>query len=253
MEEDLTKENIQNNESYKIAILEDDNEAGRLLSEYFLKYGEEKNIKFEIKIYSLVKDFIDKYVTSDLVLIDIELPDGNGFETSTLLRKHDKDVMIIFVTNMAQYAIKGYEVSAFDFIVKPVNYYKLSMKIDRAMVNLKAKKKSQQKKMLIKTIKENITISPSEIYYIEVMGHSLIYHTIYGDYEVYGTMNKASKELENEQFEFCNRCYFVNLAHVNSVKGYECKVGNDIIQISHLKKKNFMEKLNNYFVFGDKK
>lgn len=101
MEEDLTKENIQNNESYKIAILEDDNEAGRLLSEYFLKYGEEKNIKFEIKIYSLVKDFIDKYVTSDLVLIDIELPDGNGFETSTLLRKHDKDVMIIFVTNMA--------------------------------------------------------------------------------------------------------------------------------------------------------
>ena len=142
MEEDLTKENIQNNESYKIAILEDDNEAGRLLSEYFLKYGEEKNIKFEIKIYSLVKDFIDKYVTSDLVLIDIELPDGNGFETSTLLRKHDKDVMIIFVTNMAQYAIKGYEVSAFDFIVKPVNYYKLSMKIDRAMVNLKAKKKS---------------------------------------------------------------------------------------------------------------
>ena len=148
MEEDLTKENIQNNESYKIAILEDDNEAGRLLSEYFLKYGEEKNIKFEIKIYSLVKDFIDKYVTSDLVLIDIELPDGNGFETSTLLRKHDKDVMIIFVTNMAQYAIKGYEVSAFDFIVKPVNYYKLSMKIDRAMVNLKAKKKSQQKNFI---------------------------------------------------------------------------------------------------------
>ena len=94
MEEDLTKENIQNNESYKIAILEDDNEAGRLLSEYFLKYGEEKNIKFEIKIYSLVKDFIDKYVTSDLVLIDIELPDGNGFETSTLLRKHDKDIKI---------------------------------------------------------------------------------------------------------------------------------------------------------------
>ena len=143
MGKDLIQENIQNNESYKIAILEDDNEAGRLLSEYFLKYGEEKNIKFEIKIYSLVKDFIDKYVTSDLVLIDIELPDGNGFETSTLLRKHDKDVMIIFVTNMAQYAIKGYEVSAFDFIVKPVNYYKLSMKIDRAMVNLKAKKKSQ--------------------------------------------------------------------------------------------------------------
>ena len=54
MEEDLTKENIQNNESYKIAILEDDNEAGRLLSEYFLKYGEEKNIKFEIKIYSFL-------------------------------------------------------------------------------------------------------------------------------------------------------------------------------------------------------
>ena len=238
----------------RIAIVEDEKNSSDLLVNYLEKYSNDKNIRFDVKTFFSCNQILNNYNNNfDIIFMDIEFPDGTGLETIRKIREVDKNVIVVFVTNMAQYAVKGYEVRAFDFIVKPVNYYKLSMKIDRAMVNLKAKKKSQQKKMLIKTVKENITISPSEIYYIEVIGHSLIYHTTYGNYEVYGTMNKASKELENEQFEFCNRCYFVNLAHVNSVKGYECKVGNDIIQISHLKKKNFMEKLNNYFVFGDKK
>ena len=238
----------------KIAVVEDEIEMTNQLLKYVKQFFDENDLDYSVTTFDNAIKLLDNYDFSfDLIFMDINMPLLDGMSASKKLREIDSEVTLIFITSLAQYAINGYEVNAFDFIVKPVNYYKLSMKIDRAMVNLKAKKKSQQKKMLIKTIKENITISPSEIYYIEVMGHSLIYHTTYGNYEVYGTMNKASKELENEQFEFCNRCYFVNLAHVNSVKGYECKVGNDIIQISHLKKKNFMEKLNNYFVFGDKK
>ena len=46
----------------------------------------------------------------------------DGMETARLIRKKDEESLLIFVTNMAQYAIKGYEVSALDFVLKPLNY-----------------------------------------------------------------------------------------------------------------------------------
>lgn len=238
-------------DAYKVLILEDNLEASKTLQDFFKQYGNEHKIKFHIEAYETAKKFIDNYTKSDLVLIDIELPDGNGFDVTKNLREVDKDVMIVFVTNMAQYAVKGYEVEAFDFVVKPVNYYQLSIKMDRALLKLTSIHKSREKTIYLKTTKEVIAIKEADIMYVEVINHSLIYHTTRGNYEVYGTMSKASKELSSSHFEFCNRCYLVNLAYVRSVKGYECQVGKETITISHLKKKMFLEKLSNYFVFGN--
>lgn len=247
----MNENTIDKLDVYKVLILEDNLEASNTLQEFFKQYGNEHKIKFQVETYSTAKGFIDNYTKSDLVLIDIELPDGNGFNVTKNLREIDKEVMIIFVTNMAQYAVKGYEVEAFDFVVKPVNYYQLSIKMDRALVKLASIHQSREKTIYLKTTKEIIAIKEADIMYVEVINHSLIYHTARGNYEVYGTMSKASKELSSNHFEFCNRCYLVNLSYVRSVKGYECQVGNDKIAISHLKKKTFLEKLSNYFVFGN--
>lgn len=237
----------------KVSILEDEKKAGQTLVEFFRKYGEENGVEFEVKLFETAEKFKKGYEPSDLAMIDIELPDGNGFEVSEELRRRDSFVMIMFVTNMAQYAVRGYEVEAFDFIVKPVSYSGFASKADRAMIKLRAAKKSENKQICLKTVSSAIVTFPaSEIYYVEVIGHNLIYRTVKGDYEVYGSMKKTAKELEGLQFDFCNRCYLVNLAFVESVKGFECKVGGSVLQISHLKRKTFLERLNNYFAFGDK-
>ena len=65
----------------------------------------------------------------DIVLMDIDMPGMNGMETARALRKVDAAVILIFVTNMAQFAISGYEVDATDFILKPVNKYSFAIKI----------------------------------------------------------------------------------------------------------------------------
>ncbi len=255
-EKNLTtqKTSAQNltNDRFFVSLLEDDENERKRLKEYLEQYAKENGVDFAVKAFAGVKDFEAGYEKSDLVLVDIELPDGNGFKVSEKLRKKDDDVMIIFVTNMAQYAVKGYEVEAFDFVVKPISYYSFSAKMERAMFKLKATKKTKEKTIVLKTVNSVITLSVSDIVYVEVIGHSLVYHTINGDFDVYGTMQKAAEDLGEAQFEFCNRCYLVNLAHVESVKGYECRAHGVSLQMSRLKKKQFMEKLNNYYAFGDK-
>ena len=49
------------------------------------------------------------------------------------IRKRDAQVVIMFITNMAHYAIKGYEVGALDFVLKPIQYLNFANKMDRAM------------------------------------------------------------------------------------------------------------------------
>ncbi len=65
----------------------------------------------------------------DIVFMDIELPGINGMEAAHRLREIDQQVILIFVTNMAQFAVKGYEVDALDYIIKPAQYGPLSIKL----------------------------------------------------------------------------------------------------------------------------
>ena len=58
----------------------------------------------------------------DVILLDIEMARVDGMDAAHELRRRGVGTQIVFVTNMAQYAIRGYEVGAFDFIVKPVEY-----------------------------------------------------------------------------------------------------------------------------------
>mgnify|MGYP000535369753 CR=1 FL=1 len=69
----------------------------------------------------------------DIVILDIEMPGMNGMEAAEKIRQADEDVVLMFITNMIQYAIRGYSVGALDFVMKPVNYYTFSLKLTRAI------------------------------------------------------------------------------------------------------------------------
>lgn len=72
--------------------------------------------------------------------MDINLGESNGLEISKKIREIDDETIIIFVSNLAQYAVEGYEVEAMDFIVKPMTYYVFSMKFKRALKKIAKKK-----------------------------------------------------------------------------------------------------------------
>ena len=149
---------------------------------------------------------------------------------------------LIFVTNMSQYAVEGYQVDAWDYIVKPVLYYDFALKLERAIDRIKSRRGSGVRIQVDDAIK---IVSTRDLLYVEVAGHSLVYHTTEGIYRSTGSLKAVEKTLPPE-FVKCNNCYLVNLRYVTGLKSYTVTVGGDELQISHPKRKEFIRKLNNY-------
>ena len=166
---------MRGNKLIKVAIVEDEKNAADLLADYFRRFSEKSGEEFLIFSYENPIVFLSAFRADfDLIMMDIELPDMDGMKTCEKIRETDKFVPIIFVTNMANLAVKGYEVAALDFIVKPVVYDSFAMKIERA-VNAVLRHRSVE--VCIQTDRTVRFISASRISYIEVSRHNLVYHT----------------------------------------------------------------------------
>lgn len=227
-----------------VAIVEDDKNARYNLKQILQKFASEKNEKIMIHEFENAITFLtDYHADYDIVFMDIEMPMMNGMDASKKLREKDKKVILYFITNMAQYAIKGYEVGAMDFIVKPVTYPQLKMKLERAVVELK---RNDTEKIVISHKTGTLRIATRDIYYIEILGHHLCYHTIYGNYEAYGTLKMISSSINDPLFVNCNRSFVVNLRFVREIRNQNVIVGDDVLQISRSRRQGFLQAINDY-------
>lgn len=228
-----------------IAIVEDDRSQAELLTEYIERFGRENGIHFITqRFYSATMFESRERADFDIVFFDIELPDGNGMEIVRRMREKGNNTLVIFVTNLAQYAVKGYEVRAFDFVVKPVAYYNFAMKFTGALESLEI---NQDFWIWVTNKEGRYRLSVSRITFVEVDKHYITYHTLDGDFTALGTISAVADELKDAPFSFCNRCYFVNLKHVVGFRQTEVFItGNVTLQMSRHKKAGFVQDLNDY-------
>ena len=223
-----------------VAIVEDEAESAAVLQAHFARYGKERGCTFAADVYADAESFITGYRPDyDLVLFDIEMPGMNGLETAKKLRAVDKTVLLMFVTRMARLAVKGYEVDALDFIVKPIDEYGFALKMDRALSRLSA---SANDNLLLRVDGEFVSIRLGTLQYVETDGHYLVYHTPDGDYREYASLKSAAKRLGGN-FMRCNSCYLVNLRFVTGVSRNKVLIAGAELPISRPKKKSFMEAL----------
>lgn len=231
-----------------IAIIEDDPEEAATLRSHFDRFAIENGEEFEIKWFQDGDTFLNDYQTIyDLVLMDIDLPGINGITTAEHLRRMDRSVALVFVTNLARYATKGYAVDAMDFLLKPVSYMNFSMTVQRALLRCCH---NSQSDLLINIPDGVYRISISRVKYIEMTNHTLIYHTTEGILNSFGNLKDVESRLPPMQFVRCNRCYLVNLAFVRAVRGHTLVLDSDEFQISRPKRTAVLEALNNYLGGG---
>ena len=105
---------------YRTLIVEDEAAEANRLTDLLARYGRAHQTEFKVTWHSSAMDMLSDKGRYDLCLLDIQMPGINGMEAAALLRTYDEEIPIIFVTNLAKYAVKGYEVGATGFIVKPV-------------------------------------------------------------------------------------------------------------------------------------
>lgn len=228
----------------KIAVVDDEEQERKTLSQYFMELQKELGEELKVQTYASGEEFLPAYDDSfSLVCLDIDLDGMDGLDTAKRLREMDNEVTIIFVTNMAQMAIRGYEVRALDFVVKPVNYYSFAMKMKSAL-SIIGNKKSRN--IVVTTPYGIQKFSTDHLYYVEVEGHYLYYHTDEGEFKQKASMKELEDKLAGLSFKRCNNCYLVNLKYVDCVNKEDIKVGGQWLKISRPRKKEFLQALANY-------
>lgn len=228
----------------KIAVIEDEQEIQESIHSFINQYMAENSLSYQAKTFLSAESFLFSPVNEyDIIFMDINLPGLNGFETCLKLREKNVTSIIIFVTSLAQYAIKGYEVNAFDFIVKPLNYYSFALKLRRAINEIK---RNIIDTLVIKNKTQLNVININDIYYVEVTSHTVTYHTKNGEFKSTGTMRQIEEKLSPFHFALCNQCYLVNLRYITSIEGSSLKVGPYELIISRPRRKEFMMNLNLY-------
>lgn len=227
-----------------IAIVEDEKLYVSQLKEYISRYEKESGNRINVRVFPDGAEIVENYSGDfDIILMDIQMKYMDGMTAAEQIRKLDSEVIIMFITNMTQYAIRGYEVDALDYVVKPVEYFPFSQKLDRAIGRLQNKKK-----VFVSIPVEDgvLKMEIDDIYYVESMGHSLIYRTKKGEFIARGTMKDMEEILSPYGFFRCNKGYIVNLKYVDGVKEGVCLINDEELLISRAKKKPFMEALVNY-------
>ncbi len=223
-----------------VGIVDDEPEVREKIRNFVLRFQDEEGEELRCHLYESGQQVLHSSCEDDILFLDIDMPEPNGMETARMLRQKGSSCILLFVTNMTQYAIQGYEVNALDFMVKPVQYEAFRFKLKKA---IQAAGERRNAKMNVKTRDGFRQILLSEILYVEVQRHKLLYHLQGEVLEAWDTIGHAGERLTPHGFAFCNVCYLVNLRHVTGIRDGMVMVGDDCLKISRGKKKAFEEEL----------
>ena len=229
----------------RIAIADDDALCAQELRRYIDDYAKESGHRFEVTVYSDGDELVERYRAQfDIILLDVEMPFLNGMTAAEMIRRQDPEVILIFITNMPQYAIRGYAVDALDYVLKPVNYFAFSQRLERAIRRLGRREAVY---LTIPVKGGTMKVAADDVYYVESLGHQLIYHTRTGNYAATaGTIQQMENDLAPLHFFRCHKGYLVNLNHVDGIRDGCALVGDAQLPISRAKKAALLESLTAY-------
>jgi len=225
----------------RIAICEDDSEQASNLKCLIDQWANKKEIIVaDIRIYESAEQFLYYWqdLIFDLAILDIQMKRMSGLELAAEIRKTDKLISIVFLSGFTQYILRGYDVDALNYLIKPVKPAKLFSVLDKAYALWNARKKD---KIIVSDSKGIHAISIGSITYITMSSHMAEIHTDSGVYLLRKTADEFEQELPS-CFERCHRSVIVNMHRVEYILAETLGVdGGDTLPISRKRRKSVSE------------
>lgn len=179
----------------------------------------------------------------DLIFLDIEMPGIDGLRTAHELRDRGIRSTLVFTTKMAQYATVGYDVDAIGYLVKPLAYPAMAMKLRKALSIVEEQTGAS---VQIWSDDHLRVLDSRDIRYVEVLGHSVLYHTAEGVWKDWSSLKAVEAQLEPHRFIRSNRYCLVNLDWVTGLDGSTLLVDGERLSVSRSRKKPLMQALSRH-------
>lgn len=161
----------------------------------------------------------------DIIFLDIQMNGLSGIDTAKLLRKKDRDAILIFITGIKEYVFEAFDVAAFQYLLKPISEDKFAEVFDRAAKEVPVKRVKEQERLFVKTRNRSLTIDKSHILYVESRMRKVEIHLADEVIETYATMNGMEKQLGGG-FYRCHRGFLVNMAYILEYDTSEISLSN---------------------------
>jgi DNA-binding LytR/AlgR family response regulator len=216
--------------SIKITICDDTEEDIALLTNALSAYSS----LFEITSFTSGKTLIDELqddnFSTDILFLDIYMPEMDGIQTAQKIRSKKKDVKIIFLSSSKDHYPQAYEVFAFNYIEKPFRKERLYAVLDCVLAELH---KESGYKICIQYKGAVNNVDCRDIVYIESQNKLLLLHFSDGNtLQCYDRLDNILNELPGKFFIRCHQSFLVNLSHVTEMKENYIRMGQVMISVS---------------------
>lgn len=227
--------------SINVAVVEDEASCREQTLEYLKRFEKENDIVIHVREYEdgmdVTEDFRGQF---DIVFCDIQMKHMSGMKAAEYIRQIDDRVIIIFITNLAEYAIMGYEVAASGYLLKPINYNLFARYLSRAVKSMDCR---EQEYLIVRESRGIRRFPLSEIRYFSCDGHYINIHMGNETPRIYMSVRELEAMLPERDFAKCNSGTIVNMNYVNSMNGGMVQVEGESISLSRSQKKPFAAKL----------
>ena len=221
-----------------IAVV-DDEEAIREQIGGFIK---KRNPDFDISVFDMGEGLLAAGKDFDIIFLDIQMEGMGGIEAARTLRQSGVDAVVIFITGIREYVFEAFDVSAFHYLLKPIEEQKFMEVLGRAAEEAGKRKGQKERQIFIRAKNQGYTLNLNSILYIESRGKKVEIHTTDMEdiIESYATMDELEGQL-GDGFYRCHRGYLVNMAHI-------ARYDSDSIFLSSGEKVYLTRKKHNEFV-----
>lgn len=221
----------------KVIIVDDEPKAIALLSSYLSHFSDFELIAtFRNGLKAL--NFLNNH-TVDLVLLDINMPHLSGISLSKMIAPSTK---IIFTTAYSEYAVESYEVTAVDYLLKPINLERFTKAISKMIGTSSPAAAPASSVIMVKSGAKIFRVDAADILFLEKDGNYMTYHTKQQKILARESV-AAALALLPSHFIQTHKSYIVNIHQMDFIDKNEISIADTAIPIGSSFKEQVLKKI----------
>ena len=233
----------------RIACCDDEKQQLELYKTMFTNIEMRQDIKLNVEYFLSGNFMLERFQSEknpfDLVYLDMDMDEKSGLDLAKEIRQnYHSDCLILFLTNYPKYMQNSFDVRAFQYMIKPVQFDEFERKFNAARKYLEKDDKNR-------VDEDNVVFFTNEIYYIEKEKSSKQFLVYLEDKCVVakGVLSAIENQLLEQHFMRTHRSYLVNMKHIRRIQKNDLVLSNgNLVPISRRKEKELKQQFMRYAI-----